>query len=179
MTFDKIIDGILAVEQGYVNHPSDRGGPTNFGVTEAVARANGYTGDMRNLPESFARKVYLKRYITDPRFDQVAALNEKIAEEMIDTGVNMGPKRAGEFLQRALNSFNEGGRLGNDLLVDGDIGPGTLSTLKTFITWRGQSGVTALYRALNSLQGARYIEISEGNKSQRDFTLGWFANRVA
>lgn len=179
MTFDKIIDGILAVEQGYVNHPSDRGGPTNFGVTEAVARANGYTGNMRDLPESFARKVYLKRYITDPRFDQVAAINEKIAEEMIDTGVNMGTKKAGEFLQRSLNAFNMGQRLGSDLVVDGDVGPGTLNFLKAFIAWRGQAGVTALYRALNSLQGTRYIEISEANKSQRDFTFGWFSNRVA
>lgn len=29
MNFDRIIDGILAKEKGYVDHPADRGGPTN------------------------------------------------------------------------------------------------------------------------------------------------------
>ncbi len=47
MNFEPIIDAILRAEQGYVDHPNDRGGPTNHGITLAVARANGYDGDMR------------------------------------------------------------------------------------------------------------------------------------
>ena len=46
MTIDTLIDGVIGREGGYSNHPADRGGPTRWGVTEAVARANGYRGDM-------------------------------------------------------------------------------------------------------------------------------------
>ncbi len=49
MTKDEIFNAILGKEGGYVNHPDDKGGPTNWGITQAVARAHGFTGDMRNL----------------------------------------------------------------------------------------------------------------------------------
>ena len=94
MNFEPIIDAILRAEQGYVDHPDDRGGPTNHGITLAVARANGYDGDMRDLPVSLAREIYRRRYIVAPAFDKVAAINAEIAAELIDTGVNMGPARA-------------------------------------------------------------------------------------
>ncbi|CZY10659.1 glycosyl hydrolase 108 family protein [Enterobacter bugandensis] len=32
MTKDEIINGLLEREAGYVNHPSDKGGPTNWGI---------------------------------------------------------------------------------------------------------------------------------------------------
>ena len=44
MTIDTLIDGVIGREGGYSNHPADKGGPTRWGVTEAVARANGYRG---------------------------------------------------------------------------------------------------------------------------------------
>jgi lysozyme family protein len=43
-----IIDGILAMEGGYSLNPKDKGGATNWGITEATAR-DGYTGEMINL----------------------------------------------------------------------------------------------------------------------------------
>ncbi|EJY0890163.1 hypothetical protein OE991_005197, partial [Escherichia coli] len=46
---DKIFDEVLGKEGGYVNHPDDKGGPTKWGITEKVARAHGYRGDMRDL----------------------------------------------------------------------------------------------------------------------------------
>ena len=111
MNFESIIDDVLKVEKGYVDHPNDRGGPTNYGITVAVARKNGYEGDMRDLPVSLAREIYRKRYIVEPQFDKVAMLDAKVGHELIDTGVNMGPARASEFFQRCLNVFNKQGSM--------------------------------------------------------------------
>ena len=91
MTADQIIEGILGKEGGYVDHPSDKGGPTRWGITQTTARAHGYTGDMRNLPRETAKQIRLSDYWTGPRFDQVAALSTLLADELCDTGVNMGP----------------------------------------------------------------------------------------
>ena len=55
-----IINATIGVEGGYSNHPSDRGGPTRWGVTQAKAREHGYVGDMRQYPREMAVAVYLK-----------------------------------------------------------------------------------------------------------------------
>ncbi len=39
---------------GQDTHPDDPGGKTRFGVTEGVARAAGFQGDMRELPLDLA-----------------------------------------------------------------------------------------------------------------------------
>ncbi|MEG1325710.1 MAG: glycosyl hydrolase 108 family protein, partial [Janthinobacterium sp.] len=52
-----VINAILRAEGGYVNDPLDAGGETNFGITVAVARANGYKGAMRDMPEAVARAI--------------------------------------------------------------------------------------------------------------------------
>jgi lysozyme family protein len=179
MSIQSIIDNVIAAEKGYVDHKSDRGGPTNWGITEAVARANGYTGDMRAMPQSFARAIYEKRYITEPKFDQVVSINPVIGEELIDTGVNMGPSRAAEFLQRWLNALNAQGSRYPDMFVDGRLGPVSLDALRKFLAWRGKDGEKVLFRALNGLQATRYLEIAEGNKTQEDFLFGWLLNRVS
>lgn len=179
MNYDKIIDGILAVEKGYVDHPSDKGGATNYGIPQAVARANGYQGDMRNLPIALARSIYERRYIVEPKFDQVAAIHADIGIELIDTGVNMGPARAAEFLQRWLNGFNSEGSRYADLFVDGRLGALSLTALKAFLAWRGAEGGRVMLKALNGVQAARYLEIAEANKSQRAFLFGWVRERVS
>ena len=152
----RVIDAILRAEGGYVNDPADKGGETNFGITVAVAR-----------------------YITEPKFDQVLALHAGIGAEVIDTGVNMGPHRAAEFLQRWLNGFNDTGARYPALFVDGRLGAQSLGALAAFLKWRGQDGAAVLLRALNGLQAARYLEITEANKTQRRFLFGWIKERVA
>ena len=84
-----------------MNHPADKGGPTCFGITEAVARAHGYAGAMRNLPREDAATIYRRLYWLRPRFDQIAKRSSRVAAELFDTGVNMGPAVATTFLQRA------------------------------------------------------------------------------
>lgn len=178
MNFERVIDGILAKEKGYVDHPADKGGPTNYGITLAVARANGYQGDMRDMPLGLAREIYRRRYIAEPRFDQVALIDERLGFELIDTGVNMGPDVAANFLQRWLNAFNDTGSRYADLFVDGRIGTVTLQALHAFLRWRGDIGAQVLLRSLNCVQGGRYLAIAEADKSQRVFLYGWMKERV-
>jgi lysozyme family protein len=175
---ERIIDRVLKAEAGYSNDPDDPGGETMHGITQATARTAGYQGAMRDLPLDLARDIYRGRYVTIPRFDQVVALDETIGAELVDTGVNMGPHRAAEFLQRWLNAFNYG-RKYPELFVDGRIGPVTIQALKAYLKWRGAEGRATLLAALNALQGAKYLEIAEGDTSQRKWVYGWVSQRVA
>src|SRR5436305_9595982 len=101
---DALIDALVDREGGYVSNPADKGGPTCFGITEAVARANGYAGSMQQLPRSEAAGIYRRLYWVRPGFDQVATRSERVAAELFDTGINMGPAVAITFVQRALTA---------------------------------------------------------------------------
>jgi lysozyme family protein len=131
------------------------------------------------MPVSLAREIYRRRYIVEPCFDKVTLIDEKIGMELIDTGVNMGPSRAGEFLQRWLNGFNAGGSHYQDVFVDGRVGQITLDALRAFLRWRGADGSVALLRGLNGVQAARYLELAENDKRQRKFLFGWVLQRVS
>lgn len=176
---ERVIDNVLRAEGGYANDPADKGGETAFGITVAVARANGYRGAMRDMPEAVARAIYTARYITEPKFDQVLAQHAGVGAELIDTGVNMGPHRAAEFLQRWLNGFNDNSARYPSLFVDGRLGEVSLGALAAFLKWRGQEGATVLLRALNGVQAERYLAITEANTTQRRFLFGWIKERVA
>jgi lysozyme family protein len=174
-----LVDGVIDREGGFVDHPADKGGPTCFGITQAVARAHGYAGPMRLLPRSEAVAIYLRLYWQRPRLDEIAQRSARLAAELFDTGVNMGPAVAITFLQRALTALNRNGRDYPDLTPDGRIGPATLGALDSFLTIRGaSSGETVLLRALEALQGERYLRLAERRPANEAFLYGWLANRI-
>lgn len=176
---DDLVEALIEREGGYVNHPADRGGPTCWGITEAVARSHGYRGAMRNLPRDDAAAIYRRLYWLRPRLDAVAERSPAIAAELFDTGVNMGPAVAVAFLQRALTALNRNGRDFADLTPDGRIGPVTLAALEAFFAARElTSGERVLLRALEALQGERYIRLAERRPANEAFLYGWLANRV-
>jgi len=179
MNIEQFLIELINREGGYVNNPADRGGATKYGITEAVARNNGYKGSMKDLPIDTAKSIYKKQYWISPRFDQVNIINTAVAEELLDTGVNCGVAFAKPLLQRALNLLNNQGKAGwPDLELDGIYGPATLNALKTYLSKRGKEGEHVLLKVLNTLQGSRYIEICERNPSQEQFFFGWISNRV-
>ena len=57
MNIEQYLDELIKREGGYVNNPADRGGATKYGITEAVARANGFKGNMRDF---LAKAIYRK-----------------------------------------------------------------------------------------------------------------------
>jgi len=177
MDISALIDALVEREGGYVDQPADKGGPTCFGITEAVARAHGYAGPMRQLPRDEAAAIYTRLYWLRPRLDEVARRSERLAAELFDTGVNMGPAVAVTFLQRALTALNRNGKDYPDLVPDGRIGASTLAALDAFLALRA-NGETVLLRALEALQGERYLRLAERRPANEAFLYGWLANRI-
>jgi len=166
-------------EQGYANNPNDKGGPTNHGITEVVARADGFTGDMRNLPVERAREIAKKQYWDVMRLDDVAAISPKIARELFDSGFLSGINTAAKWLQRLLNVMNREQRVYGDIKTDGVLGNVSIYNLKLYMEARRKdNGEAVMLKALNALQGAYLIGISEGREANEEFIFGWLANRV-
>ena len=113
MNFEDAFARLITVEAGYVNHPDDPGGATRWGVTERVARAYGYTGDMFDYPLEEAKKVYKASYWNMPRVDD---LPEPIRYDVFDAAVNSGITQATKWLQAACT-----------VTIDGKIGPETVT----------------------------------------------------
>lgn len=114
MNFDAAFQHVLKAEGGYVNHPSDPGGATNMGITEAVARRVGYRGPMQDLPVELAKRIYREDYWNAVRADQ---LPPAVRYAVFDAAVNSGVAQSVRWLQRALGVQD-----------DGVLGPITLST---------------------------------------------------
>jgi len=178
MTIDDLIDAVIDREGGPVHHPADRGGATCWGITEAVARAEGYDGRMASLPRGVAAAIYRRLYWQRPGLDAVARRAPLLAAELFDTGVNMGPAVAIGFLQRALNALNRGASDYPDLVPDGRVGPATLAVLDAFLRTRGRQAEGVLVRAADALQGERYLRLAEQRPANEAFLYGWLANRL-
>ncbi|SFP67176.1 glycoside hydrolase family 108 protein [Sphingomonas rubra] len=178
MTIDDLIDAVIDREGGYTDHPADRGGPTRWGITEATARADGWNGDMRGFPRDRAATIYRRRYWHRPRIDTLWPRAPRLAAELFDTAVNMGPPVAIAFLQRALNALNRGAADYPDIAADGRLGPATLAALDGFLARRGAGGEEVLLKAIEALQGERYVTLAERRPANEAFLYGWLANRI-
>jgi lysozyme family protein len=177
-TMNPVLDGIIEKEGGYTNNPADKGGATNWGITEVTARAHGYQGDMREMTRDEAYTILEKSYWSAPGFDKVAQLSLHLAFELCDAGVNVGPSWPSRWLQRWLNIFNLHSNKYPELKVDGNIGKKTIEALNTFLSWRGKEGEQVLINALNCSQGEYYLVITENREKNEEFIYGWMKNRV-
>ena len=113
---------MLKSEGGYVNHPSDPGGRTNLGVTQAtwenwIGRQSD-EAEMRSLTPNKVESMYRKKYWDAVRGDE---LKVGIDYLMFDFAVNAGAGRAIKTLQTAIG-----------VPVDGGFGPITMAAVKSF-----------------------------------------------
>lgn len=177
--FDTFFDDLMEKEGGYVNDSRDSGGATRYGVTEAVARANGYKNAMKDLPLSLAKSIYKRDYWDKLRLDDIQHECPALCMKLADIAVNMGVKQAGFFMQRLLNALNNEGKLYPDIKADGIIGPASINTLRLYLKARRNKGETVMIRALNCLQGGFYISLAERRQKDEAFLFGWLLNRIA
>ncbi|TJZ73583.1 glycoside hydrolase family 108 protein [Chitiniphilus eburneus] len=105
MNFDQAFERLISHEGGYVNHPSDPGGETNWGVTKRVAVENGYTGSMKALTREQAKRIYKTAYWDRAKCDRYSGA---IAFQLFDAAVNHGLGNAIRFLQRAVGVTDDG-----------------------------------------------------------------------
>jgi len=134
---------------GYVNDPLDRGGETKYGI----AKNSNANVDIVKLNLDEAKKIYEAKYW------QVGKCNElpgKVAVAHFDACVNHGPKKAIQFLQRALGVSD-----------DGDFGPATKTAL---------GAALARENVLNKMIAERrrfFSAVVQNNPSQQRFLTGW------
>ena len=105
MNFDLAFDALLGHEGGFVDNPKDPGGATRWGITERVARANGYVGDMSEFPVERAKQIARWEYWDAVQADQLPA---QLRYAVFDAAYNSGPVQAVHWLQRALGVKADG-----------------------------------------------------------------------
>ncbi|MCH8520818.1 glycosyl hydrolase 108 family protein [Glycocaulis sp.] len=150
--FANALDHVLRWEGGYVDHPDDPGGATNFGIT--LATLQGWRGravtkaDVKALTKAEAGEIYKARYWDQCRCDE---LPEGVDAIVFDAAVNHGAGRAARLLQEALG-----------VGVDEIIGPITMGAAKA-----------ADPRELVCEIGARRMVLYGNLAHFRTFGLGW------
>ena len=144
---------LLGNEGGYVDNPNDPGGATNWGITQKVARANGYEGDMRDLPQATAEAIAKRLYWDVVQGDQLPA---PLDFQVLDGAYNSGAGESARWLQRAVGVTD-----------DGDIGSATLAAVARMDVWR----------IICKYNGARLAYLAYLG-TWPDFGRGW-ANRIA
>jgi len=120
-SYDEALARLLVHEGGYTNHPADPGGPTNFGITLADARAywkrDASAADVRAMPLAVAKDIYRARYWAALACNDLPA---GVDYAVFDYGVNSGIGRAAKVLQRIL-----------DVPPDGRIVPRTIAAARS------------------------------------------------
>lgn len=176
-------------EGGYVNHPHDPGGETNFGITKRVADrysdrllAAGFnwSGKMIDLTIDMAVFIYRNEFWNKMWLDTIVGDNPDVAELIFDIGINVGVKRVIEWWQLVMNALSYRYTYFDKLVVDGIVGNKTISAFKSIYNIRGDVGITAIKRGLSSMQGHHYVMLGNSTKTTdyQSFTYGWLTSRM-
>ena len=154
MDFNLALAFVLDQEGGYVRHPADPGGKTNYGITKAVAVAHGYRGPLRSIPMDWVRRIYQQGYWD--RCCCEAMPEHPIRLVVFDAAIHSGVGQSIKWLQRELG-----------VAVDGLIGPVTMAALRS-----------ANFDALAHNLINRRLEFLCGLRIWKTFGKGW-SRRIA
>ena len=128
--FEQCLAVVLDKEGGFSDHPQDRGGPTNLGITwKTLADWKGINhadlspegreklvADLQALTRREAAEIYRANYWLPMRCGDLPG---PVARRLFDYGVNAGPRIAVKALQRVAG-----------VTEDGSIGPKTLAAVR-------------------------------------------------
>jgi lysozyme family protein len=178
--FKTALKQTLGIEGGVSNNAKDRGGFTYKGISRKnwpmwagwtfLDRRASLTENEQKLIDQMVEFFYLSNFWD--RISLSSFNNQKIANELFDTAVNVSTKTAATFLQRALNLLNRDGKLYEDIPVDGLIGS------KTLLLTNAHPYPDSLLKLLNGLQLSYYVAICEKDPSQEEFLRGWLNRTI-
>jgi lysozyme family protein len=182
--FDEAYDITMGNEGTYSNDPDDAGQETYCGISRrfnpkwagwAIIDVSKDDADFpkcldsNNVLATMVKNFYKTTYWDVFAGDEISS--QVIANELYDTGINMGVGRVVGFLQSALNLLNKNGKLYSDISEDGKFGNGTLSTLEACLSLGEEK---LIYKIMNVLQGNHYIEYAKKDSKQEKYMRGWF-----
>ena len=167
--YAKSIDFLLKWEGGYVDHPNDKGGPTNRGITIPVlkvAQAQGVVKhcNIKDLTKQEAMAIYKTNYWNHHGWNELAWA---VCAACLDISVNHGPRGWALIVQRACN------KLGAGLTVDGKYGAKSKAALWSL----AKKEPKGLALAICEMKQDYYNRIVAADESQKVFLKGW-TNRV-
>lgn len=149
MNFDQAFQVLIGHEGGYIDHPRDPGGATNFGISQ-----RSYPGeDIRGLTLDRAKEIYQRDYWSPAGCDVVP---DGVKFSLFDMAVNSGVKPAIRCLQRAAGVDD-----------DGALGPITLQAVASMNT----------SKFIARFNGHR-LQLMSSLSNWPAFGRGW-ANRIA
>ena len=180
--FDECVNVVIGFEGGYVNDKDDKGGETNYGITDSTlnsAKTKGwipFNVTIQNIKLEHAKIIYRKGYWDAVQADSLPHPLDLI---MFDSAVNHGPNAAVKLLQKSLNALLPY----TELVVDGIIGPLTMRAVNDYVGLGITPGLhpnsNIRYLCIDVLMNRieLYLSIVTNNKSQDKFLKGWL-NRV-
>jgi len=161
--FIKALTYTLKHEGGWSNHPADKGGATNFGITFKVAQRHGIktVAALKSITQEQVAAIYRADYW---RFDGIN--DQAIATKIFDMAVNKGLAAGVRIAQKAIQRATPGIR------IDGKYGPVTEAAINAHDPKK-------LMAALCSEAEAFYRAIIAKNPSQKVFEKGWMRRAVS
>lgn len=161
--FNLFIGELLKTEGGYVNDQSDSGGETNYGITAAVARENGYKGSMKDMPVDVAKKIYKTIYWDSLKLDQFKS--QSLAEVLCDIGVNAGTGKAKEIMQKMINYMTT-----DNIAVDKAIGNETMGRIAQIDT---PNEIEEAILLAGAMFARHHLECMDRAEKNEKYGLGW------
>ena len=158
--FNRYAKKLVEIEGGYVNHPEDKGGPTNLGITLNTFRQ--YCGqgktikDLRNMSYGTWCEIMKDMYWDKCLADEIE--NQALAEIIVDWCVNSGTVGLRKVQEIAGTK------------PDGIAGPKTLDAING-------ANQKDLFDRIMAARNQFYVNIVKKNPTQRVFMNGWM-NRL-
>jgi lysozyme family protein len=148
-SFDRAIEPVLKHEGGYVDHPNDPGGETNFGISR-----RSYPGlDIKGLTVEDAKAIYHGDFWQPIRGEAIQS--QDVASNLLDFAVNAGISRSVKTVQQLVGAAQ-----------DGKLGPRTLAAIN------GQDGLNLNLR-ITLARVQFYTELAAKRAEFRAFLVGW------